>query len=86
MKYYYLSQCDFEKCPCWQQLTGYAESIAPAFADIRFWKGRQVNPNTYSAEYDVMLKSGHSYHLEVSCTMNPGHSYSYRTLKKTDIE
>lgn len=90
MKYTYVSPHDFEKhCPCSHYLTAYAESVSPSSATVRFCKGSKstTDENRYTAEYDIIPESGQKgYCLEVSCTMNPDHSYSYETLRKTEFQ
>lgn len=85
MKYHHFSKYEFEKkCPCSFQLQGYAESLFPYSAHVSFSSGRQVDDKTYRAIFDVLLKPGHTCELEVACKMNPDHSYSFTTIKKTD--
>ena len=88
MKLFYHSLADFEKnCPCNYYLTAYAESVSPASADVKFFKGhKSPEGNTYVAEYTVVTKPGQGYcKLEVSCTQLPDRTYSYSTINKTDI-
>ena len=89
MKFTYLSERDFEKnCPCSQFLESYARSISPHSAVLDFCIGHQSiqDEKTYVAIYDVFLANnqGH-YRLEVSCTILPDRTYSYKTVSKSDI-
>ncbi len=86
MKFTYLTQNDFERnCPCWSQLAAYAESIFPATSrlDLKIARQSMSDSNTYTAIYDVASGLA-KFILEVSCTIHSDHTYSYKTINKTE--
>lgn len=89
MKFTYLTEESLVKnCPCGSHLIEYARSISPrsAILDLTIAQQLKDDENTYTADFNVYLDSNQGYYqLEVSCTILPNRTYSYKTISKSDI-
>lgn len=89
MKFTYLTEGALTKdCPCGSHLIEYAQSISPRSAtlDLTIAQRLREDENTYTAAFNVYLANNQGYYqLEVSCTILPNRTYSYKTLSKSDI-